>query len=86
MDAAQACSGEIINLGSDREHSTREGIDAVERLLGLTIIKKIMPPRPGDQDRTLAVIDKAKRLLGYAPKTSLEEGLKAQIEWFKSLS
>lgn len=86
MEAAQACSGEIINLGSDREHSTGEGIETVERLLGRTIIKKIMPPRPGDQDRTLAVIDKAQRLLGYTPQTSLEEGLKAQIEWFKSLS
>ena len=86
LNAANACNGEIINLGSDVEHSTGEGIQTVERLLGTEINKQIMPPRPGDQDRTMAVIDKAKRLLDYSPKTSLEEGLKAQIAWFKTLS
>lgn len=85
LDAAQACNGEIINLGSDQEHSTGEGIETVECLLGRKISKKIMPPRPGDQYRTLAVIDKAKRLLNYRPNTSLEVGLRAQLEWFKTL-
>ncbi len=86
INAADSCHGEIINLGSDLEHSTGEGIETVERLLGNTISKKIMPPRPGDQDRTMAVIDKARRLLDYRPSTTLEAGIKAQIEWFKTLS
>ena len=86
LKATDACNGEIINLGSDQEYSTAEGIETVERLLGRVISKKIMPPRPGDQDRTLAVIDKAKRLLNYRPNTSLEVGLRAQLEWFKTLS
>lgn len=85
LQATEGCNGEIINLGSDLEHTTAEGIETVERLLGRVIIKKIMPPRPGDQDRTLAVIDKAKRLLNYQPNTSLEVGLRAQLEWFKTL-
>jgi len=85
LEAAQACNGEIINLGSDQEHSTGEGIETVEQLLDRKISKKIMPPRSGDQDRTLAVIDKARRLLNYTPQTSLEQGLRAQIEWFKTL-
>lgn len=86
LKASDACNGEIINLGSDMEHSTGAGIETVERLLGTSIRKKIMPPRPGDQDRTMAVIDKAKRLLNYAPSTSLEQGIEAQIAWFKTLS
>lgn len=86
LEAAEGCHGEIINLGSDLEYSTAQGIETVERLLGREVNKKIMAPRPGDQDRTMAVIDKAKRLLNYSPKTSLEDGLKAQIEWFKTLS
>jgi len=85
LEAAQACNGEIINLGSDQEHSTGEGIETVEQLLDRKISKKIMPPRPGDQDRTLAVIDKARRLLNYTPQTTLEQGLRAQIQWFKTL-
>ena len=86
INAADSCNGEIINLGSDVEHSTGEGIETVERLLGTTISKKIMPPRPGDQDRTMAVIDKAILLLDYRPSTTLETGIKAQIEWFKTLT
>jgi UDP-glucuronate 4-epimerase len=85
LEAAEGCNGEIINLGSDQEHSTGEGIETVEQLLDRKISKKIMPPRPGDQDRTLAVIDKARRLLNYTPHTTLEQGLRAQIEWFKTL-
>lgn len=86
IKAADSCNAEIINLGSDVEHSTGEGIETVERLLGTTISKKIMPPRPGDQDRTMAVIDKAILLLDYRPSTTLETGIKAQIEWFKTLT
>ena len=85
MQHHKKCSGEIINLGSDQEYSTAQGIETVERLLGGAIKKTISPPRPGDQDRTMAVIDKARALLNYQPNTSLEQGLSAQIEWFKSL-
>jgi len=77
------CNGEIINLGIDKENTTAEGIEAVEKVLGLKIKMSIIPARPGDQSRTLANIEKAKRLLNYNPKTSLLEGVKAQVEWFK---
>ena len=80
------CNGEIINLGIDREYTTQEGIETVERLLNTSIAIKTLPPRNGDQDRTLAVIDKAKTLLNYNPKITLENGLKEQIKWAKSIT
>ena len=46
------------------------------------IIKKV-PKRAGDQLRTRANIDKAKFLLNYSPKTTLLEGVKKQVEWYK---
>ena len=39
--------------------------------------------RPGDVKHSLASIDKAKRLLGYAPVVSFDEGLKRTVEWFQ---
>ena len=75
---------EIINLGCETEHSTAEGIDTVERLLSEKINIKSAPARAGDQLFTKANIDKAKNLLGYNPKTSLEEGLKKQVDWYKA--
>ena len=42
------------------------------------------PPRPGDQLRTKANIDKARRLLNYNPTTTLIEGVKQQVAWYKN--
>ena len=77
------CNGEIINLGTETESTTAEGITAVEDILGVAIEMVIIPARAGDQSRTKANIDKARKLLNYNPKTSLKKGVKAQMEWFK---
>ena len=50
--------------------------------LGCLIIDN-KPPRKGDQQRTAAVIDKAKKLLNYSPKVSLKQGLEEQVKWYK---
>jgi nucleoside-diphosphate-sugar epimerase len=75
--------GEIINLGAVEEHKTQQGIEMVEQLLGKKIKLEVKPKRQGDQSRTLANIQKAKKLLGYEPKTTLKEGLRQQVEWYE---
>ncbi|MEZ4803736.1 MAG: NAD-dependent epimerase/dehydratase family protein [Gelidibacter sp.] len=77
-------NGEIINLGTEVEHTTKEGIEAVEQILGKKIKLNIIAKRAGDQLRTKANIDKARKLLNYNPKTTLLEGVKAQVEWYNS--
>lgn len=77
------CNGEVINLGTERENTTQEGIEAVEKVLGKKIKLHVTPPRPGDQLRTKANIDKAKSLLNYNPQTTLEEGVAQQVSWYK---
>ncbi|MFD1095201.1 NAD-dependent epimerase/dehydratase family protein [Salegentibacter chungangensis] len=77
-------NAEIINLGTEEEHTTKEGIDIVQELLGKEIKLEVTPKRPGDQWRTSANIDKARKLLGYDPCTSLREGLQHQIDWYKA--
>lgn len=74
--------GEVINLGTEVEHTTQEGIDAVEAVIGKKIKINNVEARAGDQLRTKANIDKAKRLLGYNPKTTLLEGVKQQVDWY----
>jgi UDP-glucuronate 4-epimerase len=39
--------------------------------------------QPGDVTRTCADISKARRLLGYAPSTTVEEGIPRFVRWFK---
>ena len=75
--------GEIINLGTEVEHTTQDGIDAVSKVLGKPIEIDIKPKRAGDQLRTKANIDKARNLLGYNPQTTLLESVEAQVKWFQ---
>ena len=75
--------GEIINLGTEVEHTTQEGIEAVEEVLGMTIKINVIPKRAGDQSRTKANIDKARKLLDYNPQTTLLESVEHQVKWFK---
>lgn len=77
-------NGEAFNLGTEEENSTAMGIAVVEDLLQKKIRIEHKPARPGDQSRTKANIDKARKLLGYNPTTGLKEGLEAQLAWFKS--
>lgn len=77
-----AINGQIINLGTEQEHTTQYGIETAESLLGKKALLKITPARSGDQLRTKANIDKARQLLSYDPSTTLKDGLAAQIKWF----
>ncbi len=76
--------GEIINLGTEVEHTTQDGIEAVEQVIGQAIKIDHVKARVGDQLRTKANIDKARKLLNYNPQTTLLEGVKAQVEWYKA--
>lgn len=77
-------NGEIINLGTEVEHTTQEGIEAVEKVLGKSIQIEIVEKRAGDQFRTKANIDKARKLLNYNPQTTLLESVTQQVNWYKA--
>jgi UDP-glucuronate 4-epimerase len=77
------CDGQVINLGTDQEYTTAQGIETVERLLNTKIELTMKPARSGDQLRTKAVIDKAQRLINYKPTVNLDDGVLEQIEWIK---
>ncbi|MCK0108994.1 NAD-dependent epimerase/dehydratase family protein [Flavobacteriaceae bacterium S0825] len=77
-------NGEIINLGTEVEHTTQEGIEAVEKVLEKSIQIEIVKKRAGDQSRTKANIDKARKLLNYNPQTTLLESVTHQVNWYKA--
>jgi len=77
--------GEIINLGTDQTHTTGEGIDIIEEILGKKAEFIESEPRGGDQLVTHANIEKARELLGYAPSTTLRQGLESEIAWMRDM-
>ena len=74
---------EIINLGNNKPVQLNRLIELIEQNLGkkANIIEKPVPK--GDVPITYADISKAKRLLGWQPKTSIEKGIKRFVEWYK---
>ncbi len=75
---------EIFNLGNSQPTPLNDFIFYIEQNLGKKAIRNNMPMQPGDVEKTSADISKAKKLLGYEPKTSVEEGVKKFVEWYRS--
>ena len=79
--------GEIINLGNNSEISIRDLAHLIARLMGVKITikedKNRKRPVKSEVERLWADNTKAKRILKWTPKYSLEQGLKETIEWFK---
>ncbi|HKU76131.1 MAG TPA: GDP-mannose 4,6-dehydratase [Pyrinomonadaceae bacterium] len=74
---------EVFNLGESRTVELNELISLLENELDAHAIIDRQPPQPGDVPQTFADISKARALLGYDPKTQIEEGLHRFVEWFR---
>lgn len=75
---------EVFNLGESQTVELLRLIELLEGSLGKKAIIDRQPMQPGDVPLTYADITKAKELLGYDPKTKIEEGIPKFVEWFKS--
>lgn len=82
---APGASGQAINIGCGERTTLLELIAELERIVGRRAAVQHGPPRPGDVPHSLADIDKARGLLGYAPKVSLRQGLERTVEWFAAM-
>jgi UDP-glucuronate 4-epimerase len=72
---------ELINLGNSYAVSLVELVRALERVTGTTARIEWRPDQLGDVPQTWADITKAGQLLGYAPATPLDDGLRAMVQW-----
>jgi UDP-glucuronate 4-epimerase len=75
---------QIVNLGGSRTTSLKRLVELIAEALGVTPELKWMPPQPGDVNRTFADITRAQKLLGYAPKVTIERGIPKFVEWFQN--
>ena len=77
---------DIFNLGGSSPVSLTEMIQAIEKVVGKKAKIKQLPMQPGDVDRTWADTRHSFESFGYAPKTSLEEGMARQWAWIQQQS
>ena len=75
---------EIINLGDSKPVLLKEFIALIEKVTGKKAIIEQVEEQKGDIKATWADISKAKKLLNYEPKVSVEEGMKRFVAWYNN--
>src|SRR6266404_393251 len=73
---------DVFNLGESETIQLEDLIAAIEKALGKKAKINRLPEQPGDMPLTCADILKARKLLGYNPKTKFEDGLTKFVDWF----
>jgi UDP-glucuronate 4-epimerase len=74
---------EIYNLGESQTISLSELVEAIHEATGVEPVLDRQPMQPGDVLVTYADVSKAKRDLGYQPRTQLKEGLERFMTWYR---
>lgn len=74
---------QIFNIGNGASVSLIDFITILERLLGKSTFKKMLPLQPGDVENTWANVGHLSQYIDYKPKVNLEQGLKHFVNWYK---
>jgi len=74
----------LYNIGNSQPEQLLTFVETLEKYLGKTAIKNLLPMQAGDVQDTYADMDGMKRDFNYSPKTSLDEGLEKFVQWYKS--
>jgi nucleoside-diphosphate-sugar epimerase len=80
----RAPAGAVYNVGGGSEASMLEAIAAAEQVSGRTVETRFLPAAAGDVRRTAADTTRIREALGWIPRVSLDDGLRAQWEWASS--
>jgi len=81
---AKQTHAETINISTATSVTVNTVVNEIKKLLGKENIEPIYaPPRPGDIKHSLADVTKAKKVIGYEPLISFEQGIRQAIDWYK---
>ena len=75
---------EIFNLGESDTVTLSRLVELLSGALGIEPRLRRMPPQPGDVERTCADVSRARQMLGYDPRTRIEDGIPRFVEWFRA--
>jgi UDP-glucuronate 4-epimerase len=73
----------VYNIGNDQPVQLLRFIELLEQNLGRTVEKNLLPMQPGDVPDTWADVSALRRDVGYAPNTSIEDGVARFVKWYR---
>ena len=80
----EATRARLYNIGNSSPVALGEFIDTLERVLGRTAERRLLPMQPGDVPATYADVEPLAALTGFRPVTGLEEGLRHFVHWYRA--
>ena len=80
--ATSAAPWKIYNIGNNRPEELLHVVALLEKELGRTAIREMLPMQPGDVPATYADIDDLTRDVGFRPTTTIEDGIARFVKWF----
>jgi UDP-N-acetylglucosamine/UDP-N-acetyl-alpha-D-glucosaminouronate 4-epimerase len=82
-----AAVGEVINIANGHRTTLNELLETMKTVTGQShVTARYEPPRAGDVRDSLADLTRARSLLGYEPRVSLDEGLRVTFDWWQKNS
>ncbi len=82
--ASSSAPYRIYNIGSNNPAELARYIEVLETTLGITARKNLLPMQPGDVADTFADVDELMADMDYRPTTTIEEGIAAFVDWYRS--
>jgi UDP-glucuronate 4-epimerase len=73
----------IYNVGNHHPEELLRVVGLLEKELGLTAVKDMLPMQPGDVLETFADIGDLVRDVGFRPQTSIEDGIRDFVAWYR---
>ena len=73
----------VYNIGNNRPEKLLDFVETLERQIGKTAKKELLPMQAGDVYQTYADVDELAKDFGFKPNTSVDEGLKRFVEWYR---
>ncbi len=81
--ATSSAPWHIYNIGNNTTIALKDFISLLEKHLGKEAIKEYLPMQAGDVESTYADVSELMRDTGFAPRTTLDEGLAKFVDWYK---
>lgn len=81
--ATSAAPYRLYNIGNNKPIELMHLIETLERALGRSAVKNMLPIQPGDVPATWADVDDLSRDVGFRPETSIEDGVARFVEWYR---
>jgi UDP-glucuronate 4-epimerase len=73
----------LFNIGNEQPVELLSYIRRLEECLGREAIMDLLPLQPGDVPDTSADVSELRRVTGYAPKVSVDEGVERFVRWYR---